>query len=166
MQFKPVPEPLDDLEALEYVVRTVPAHPAEVDDCCAHLVTETDLETRDEAATWLTFLRALELVEETGAGYRRRSPEGGLEIDRLRQGFRERVSGADAVLEVLDAGDRPLAGDEVARRAAGQTDHGRVSRRQHRSSTTDSGAERVERLLDWAVLFDRLERVDDRYRPR
>lgn len=115
MRFKPVPEPPADPEVLATVQRALPATAGDVDGCCQQLVDETPLETRDEAATWLTFLRALELVTEEPAGFRRRNPGSSagtdsdtlpvLEADRLGRVFRERVDGADAVISVLERAD-------------------------------------------------------------
>ncbi|ARS88492.1 hypothetical protein [Natrarchaeobaculum aegyptiacum] len=160
MKFKPVPEPPDALEGLERVVHTVPARSVAVDDCCAHLVAKTDLETREEAAAWLTFLRALELVDEGREGYYRlegaSSSDGvddrGTDVARCRRAFVDRVYGVEAVLAALEAVGKPLSASELA----DGVDDRLVSDR-------SGSGERLVRLLEWAVLFDLVERDGDRY---
>ncbi|WP_081661670.1 hypothetical protein [Halopiger djelfimassiliensis] len=159
MQFKPVPDPPADLDALADVRRAVPpatdAGP-ESDgdvDCCARVVRRTDVRDRDEAGTWLTFLRALELATEEPSGFVR--TRGDLEPGRLRTAFRNRVYGASAVLETLEAADGPLSAADVVDRVRRGDSAGR-------SGTGDP--ERTERLLEWAVLFDLAERTTDGYR--
>jgi hypothetical protein len=75
VRFKPVPEPPADLTVLATIRRAVPATAGDVDDCCQRLLDETSLKTRDEASTWLTFLRALELAIEEPEGFRRRDSD-------------------------------------------------------------------------------------------
>ncbi|WP_435551600.1 hypothetical protein [Natrinema sp. CGMCC1.2065] len=184
MRFKPVPEPPADFETLETVYRALPAAVDDVDDCCAHLVEETPLEDREEAATWLTFLRALELaVEESGSFRRRETGSSGdaaepavLERGRLGRSFRARVDGADAVCTALEDAvergstspdsqarrdaDEPLTVAEVVERL--REDGSSADRR--RSGRPRVDPERTERLLEWAVLLGLAERVDDGYR--
>ncbi|MDS0475485.1 hypothetical protein [Natrinema sp. 1APR25-10V2] len=178
MRFKPVPEPPADLAFVETVWRSVPETAGAVDDCCAHLLEETPIADRDEAATWLTFLRALELATEESAGYRRRSPgpsddaDTALERDRLRRAFRERVDGTEAILAVLaDAvehgstspdsqtrrdADRALTAAAVADAVSdGPSDGERRARR------TRIEEDRIERLLEWAVLLGLAERAEN-----
>ncbi|WP_408957513.1 hypothetical protein [Natrinema sp. 74] len=162
MRFKPVPEPPDDLAFVDTVRRSVPETAGTVDDCCAHLLAETALETRDEAATWLTFLRALELAAEEPAGYRRRGPapdEGAgtpLKRDRLRRTFRERVDGAAAVLATLEDAERPLTAARVA-----DALHETQSDGERRARRTRVEEDRIERLLEWAVLLGLAERTEN-----
>lgn len=170
MKFKPVPDPPADLETVAAIHRTVPTDPERVDDCCGELVADAPVSTREAAATWLTFLRALELAEETADGFRRREPVDGLDADRLSRVFCERVYGVDTVLEVLAAADEPLSADEVSRRLTDRTERRGAARGTATGGApgAPSGApeERVDRLLEWAVLFDRLTRDGDRYRSR
>ncbi|WP_226039060.1 hypothetical protein [Natrinema sp. DC36] len=169
MRFKPVPEPPADLAAVETVRRALPAAAGDADDCCRLLVDETPLETRDEAATWLTFLRALELATEEPAGFRRRDPgssgepdsdiPSALERDRLRRAFRERVDGADAVLSALERADGSLtAAEGVAALREARRQSGERGRRSNPTEGTQ--LERVERLLEWAVLFGLAEKTE------
>ncbi|MGQ3411003.1 hypothetical protein ACT4ML_01905 [Natrinema sp. LN54] len=163
MRFKPVPEPPADLALLATVRRTLPTDAGDIDDCCRLLIDETPLETRDEAATWLTFLRALELAAEEPAGFRHRGPASSsdadspaLDRDRLGRAFRDRVYGADAALAVLERADEPLTAEAVAD-ALGD-DRSNSERRSRPNSVSE---ERVERLLEWAVLLDVAERGEN-----
>ncbi|QLK27078.1 hypothetical protein HYG81_05580 [Natrinema zhouii] len=173
MRFKPVPEPPADPEVLATVQRALPATAGDVDDCCQRLIDETPLETRDEAATWLTFLRALELATEEPAGFRRRDPDSSgeidpdtppaLELDRLRRAFRERVDGADAVISVLEQVDGPLTAGEIA--TAIREERQRSGERGRRPSRVEEAQrERTERLLEWAVLLELATKTGGGYR--
>lgn len=165
MRFKPVPEPPTDLEAVAPILEAVPETAGAVDDCCGRLVAETRLESRDAAEAWLVFLRALDLVTEESAGYRRVTeqspPEERLESTdrRLRETFRERVYGADAVCTALEDDDGPLS---VAELVETLRDGRAGDQRRARRNRIDS--ERVERLLEWAVLLELAERADGGYR--
>ncbi|ELY67772.1 hypothetical protein [Natrinema versiforme] len=166
MQFKPVPDPPADLERLETVRRALPADAGEIDDCCQHLIDETPLETRDEAGTWLTFLRALELAAEEPVGFRRRGPASSgdadspaLDRDRLGQRFRDRVYGADAALAVLERADEPLPTGAVADALGDDR-----SSSERRSRPNGVSEDRVERLLGWAALLGVADRVENGYR--
>lgn len=165
MQFKPVPDPPADLGALETVRRAIPADTGEIDDCCQHLIDETPLETRDEAAAWLTFLRALELAAEEPAGFRRRVPpssgdadSSALDRNRLGQAFWDRVYGADAALAVLERADEPLTAEAVA--GALRDDRSNSERRSRPNGVSE---DRVERLLEWAVLLGVVNRGENGY---
>ncbi|ELY45852.1 hypothetical protein [Natronorubrum tibetense] len=169
MQFKPVPEPPSDIEAIGPILEAVPSEAGAVDDCCQHLIAETSLESRSEAETWLVFLRALELVTEEPAGYRRRSDAKGMidgaspNSDRLQRAFRDRVYGADSVLEILERAETPLsteeAGAEFRQRATASNRRSNVGR-----NRLDDG-DRVNRLLEWTTLLGLGDRTDDgRYR--
>ena len=153
MRFKPVPDPPTDLEAVAPILEAVPETAGAVDDCCGHLVAKTRLESRGAAETWLVFLRALGLVTEESSGYRRmteRSPPAvSLESadPRLREAFRERVYGADAVIEALERSDEPLALEDVVD----------AVRSEHRATAP---TERVRQLLEWAVLLALADRTD------
>ncbi|AGB30780.1 hypothetical protein C488_03560 [Natrinema pellirubrum DSM 15624] len=183
MRFKPVPEPPADVETLETVYRALPTRVDDIDDCCAHLVEETPIEDREKAATWLTFLRALELAVEESGSFRRLETDssGGaadlaaLDRDRLGRAFRARVDGADAVCAALEAAvergstspgsqirqdaDEALTVSEVIDTLG--DDRAAEGRRSRRNRVDP---ERVERLLEWAVLLGLAERADDGYR--
>jgi len=161
MRFKPVPEPPADLAFVAEAQRALPLVPGSEDDCCARLVSRTDLPARDEARRWLTFLRALGLAEETHSGgfvRVRRDPDP----DALAAAFHERVFGAREVLSILDAADRPLAPDAVFERFAAHVP--KWERDRMPGEWRDLWGERVARLLGWAALFGLAEVVDGGYR--
>ncbi|WP_455449026.1 hypothetical protein [Natrinema thermotolerans] len=168
MRFKPVPEPPADFETLETVYRALPAAVDDVDDCCAHLVEETPPEDREEAATWLTFLRALELaVEESGSFRRRETGSSGdaaepavLERERLGRAFRARVDGADAVCAALE--------DTVEHGSTSPDSQARQDAVEHGPTSPDSQARRdADEPLTVAEVVERLREdgsSDDRRR--
>ncbi|AFO57320.1 hypothetical protein [Natrinema sp. J7-2] len=171
MQFKPVPEPPADRTLLATVRRALPVTAGDVDDCCQRLVDETPLETREAAATWLTFLRALEVASEDPAGFRRRAASSGTESDTpddldwddLGRAFRDRVYGAETVLTVLERADGPRTVEAVV--DAVQERRRTTDGRPRPSRATTHRRERIERLLEWAVVFDLAERDGTGYRP-
>ena len=160
MQFKPVPPAPDSLESLEAVRGAVPRDPEDTDDCCARLVNRTEIESRDAAAKWLTFLRALELATEEPSGFTRTRSDP--DHDGLRRAFRDRVYGADELLARLEMSDEPLS---AAAAATGLGEAGRRGERRDCSSRFKTRrGERTERLLEWAVLLELVERTDGGYR--
>lgn len=162
MRFKLVPEAPEDLARVREIQAAVPLVPGNEDDCCARIMDRTGVGPRDEARTWLTFLRALGLAREGPAGFSRVREEP--DADRLREAFRGRCYGADVVLEILEDADRPLESEEVYDRFREEI----PAYEQHRWSNRldEVWGERVERLLGWARLFDLAERTaeDGRYR--
>lgn len=160
MRFKPVPLPPADRSTVETVREALPADADGVDDCCGRLVDRTSIATREEARSWIAFLRALELATADGAGYRRTSRE----FDRsgVRAAFRERVYGADAILEILDRAEGPIPAATVHERLCDERSS--IERRSSAGSTDSE--ERVHRLLEWAILFGLAERAEGGYRLR
>ncbi|WP_458205812.1 hypothetical protein [Haladaptatus sp. NG-SE-30] len=159
MKFKLVPEAPDAIAFLADAQRAVPLVPGTEDDCCTRLMRRLDLPSRDVARTWLTFLRALELAEETRSGFVRirRDPER----DELAEAFETRVYGATTVLDLLSEHES-LSEEDVF-------DHFRDEiptweRHKDPSRVEDVWRERVGNLLDWAVLFGLAERTDGAYR--
>ncbi|WP_049935035.1 hypothetical protein [Haloplanus natans] len=160
MKFKPVPPAPDEFGYVTRVQRAVPLVPGTEDDCCARLMNRLDLPSRDAARTWLTFLRALELAEETPSGYRRTDREPG--VAGCREAFLNRVFAADAVRDAL-AAEGPLTAD-----AAFEAVRERVPAwERHRDTEwTDAWRERVADLLDWLVLLDAAARTGGDGAPR
>lgn len=160
MKLKPVPAAPDSLDAVADVQRAVPLVPGSEADCCARVMDRTHVGERDEARTWLTFLRALELARETDAGFvrERRKPEK----SAIAAAFREHVFAAEDVLDALADADGPLAADEVFERV--EPTIPQWEREKDPGGWRDTWRERVRRLLDWAVLLGLAERVDDGYR--
>ena len=157
MQFKLVPEAPDSLAYVETVQQAVPLVPGTEDDCCARIMRRTDIGPRDEARTWLTFLRAIELAQEGSAGYHRVRTDP--DPAAMREAFQERVYGVDRVLELLD--DEPQTADEVFEDF--REDIPEYERNKHHTRLRDVWGERVRRILEWGVLFDLLERTPDGY---
>jgi hypothetical protein len=159
-RFKLVPPAPDSLDAVAAAQRAVPLVPDSEDDCCARLMRRCDLPSRDVARTWLTFLRALELVEETPGGFRRLRTDP--TPDHLRAAFRRRVFGAAELLDALEAAGEPLDGDELFERFREQ-----VPTWEHHKEPTrwvDLWRERVETLCAWLVRLDLAESTPDGYR--
>ncbi|MFC6940444.1 hypothetical protein ACFQE8_10810 [Salinirubellus sp. GCM10025818] len=157
MQYKVVPPAPDSLDALEAARRAVPLVPRSEDDCCARVMDRVGVPARDEAKEWLTFMRALGLVSEAERGYHRTRESAGR--DRLARAFRERVYGAADLLSVLDTEQTISAGEAFERFADSVPDW----ERQRHADWQQVWGERVERILDWAVLFGLADREGARY---
>jgi len=159
MKYKIVPEPPADLDFVADAQRAVPLVPGSVEDCCTRVQSRTGLPARDDARKWLTFLEALGLAEETDPGFRR------LRVDPDREAmagdFRERVFGADDLLDALAAAGEPLSTDDAFERFTEEVP--RWERDRH-PDWRSVWRERVERLLEWAVLLGLAERADGGYR--
>ena len=158
MKFKVLPEPAASIEAIAEMQAAVPLVPDGEESCCARLIRRTDLASQDAAKEWLTFLRALELVEETAGQYRRLPHEA--DPDRLRASFRNRVYLAEDVLGVVSAADDPLGAGEVFERVSDRVPQ--WERHRH-EDVADVWRERVRRLLEWAVVVGLAERAEDGY---
>jgi len=152
VRYKVVPEPRS-LEFLVTVQRAVPLVPDDVEDCCSRVVAETDVSARDDARAWITFVEALELVEETHSGYKRlRKP---VDADRLASAYRERVFGVREVLDALAGIEDPLSPAETfdeVRDVVPQWE------RERYPNWEVEWTDRVERLLEWACRFGLVER--------
>ncbi|MWV38248.1 hypothetical protein [Natrialba sp. INN-245] len=162
MRFKPVPEPPEGLEAVAGVAAAVPAESdatASDADCCSRLVERADVEGREAAATWLTFLRALELVETERDTYRRTAND--VDPESLRTTFRSRVRDVPTVLEVLEDSSTGLEVATVTRRVRDRSTERTVGRSHREPDDCARWAERVERLLEWATLFGLVDRTAD-----
>jgi len=159
MRFKWVPEPPERIEKLAAIHRAIPLVPASESTCLQRLVDrETPIDTQDEATRWLTFLRAIDAIDETPSGYRRQRVE--LTGDELQRRLISGVYGARELSEVLAAADHPLGVETILDRGVDlptwerhhQTDHEAVHRRRQR------------RLADWFVLCETVEKIATGYR--
>jgi hypothetical protein len=159
VKVKHVPAAPDDLAFVEDAQRAVPLVPDSQDDCCARILDRTDLVSRDEAATWLTFLRGLGLVERGPSGYSRVRREPDPEF--LREAFRDGVFGVDAVLAVLRDADEPLGPSETFERVRDAIPE--WERHKNPNTWTDVWTETVGHELDWLVRLGLAHRVDDGY---
>lgn len=158
MKFKVVPEPRP-LDFLDRARLAMPLVPGDEDDCCARLVADTDLASRDAAREWITFMRALGLVAESDGGYYRSREV--FDDAALARAFRERVHPVETVLDVLTDAERPLDADAVFERIVDEVPRWERSRRADWQAVW---SERVERILAWCVAFGLAERVDGGYR--
>lgn len=160
MRLKPVPPAPEDRERLRRARRGVPLVPGSEADCCARLRGRLDLPTRDVARTWLTFLRALGLAEETSQGFARTRED--LAEVALGEAFREGVFGAREALDALAAADEPLPPEAVFEDVEAVVPEWE---RHKDPAWRDTWHERVTRLLRWAALFGLAERTEGGYRP-
>ncbi|MFD1514928.1 hypothetical protein [Halomarina rubra] len=163
MKFKVVPEPRS-LTFVREATLALPLVPGSEDDCCARLMADADVASRDAAKEWLTFLRALGLLAESdGKYYQTRTDPDDAELARA---FRERVHPVDDLLAVLDAaeesGATPLSPEAAYERVRQRVPQWERSRR---TDWEDVWLTRVERALAWAETFGFAERVDDGYSP-
>jgi len=158
MRLKPLPEPPQALGAVGDAQSAVPLVPGSENDCCARLMRREGYRSRDVARTWLTFLRALELAEETDSGFRRTDHESTPE--NIRESFRERVFGASDTLDVLGEAEEPLTPEQAFERLR-ETVPG--WERERRASWVEHWQERTRRLLDWLVLLDLAAHEDGGY---
>lgn len=118
MRFKLIPEPPADLDRVREAQKAVPLVPGDEDDCCARLQRRLDFPSRDISRTWLTFLRALELAEETPSGFKRTSTEPTPE--HLQTAFLENVMLAKRTLaELVAAGAEDASADDASADGAG-----------------------------------------------
>lgn len=174
MRFKVVPrlpdeardEPVVALDLLSRAGDAVPLVPKSEDDCCMRVVNAGVVGARDDASEWLTFCRALELVAESDRGYHRvrNAPDPTTEAGRaaLAERFRERVFGAEHVLAALADAEDGLTAD-----AAFERFRDRIPNWERRRHTDPERVwrDRVEHLLDWAVVLGLARWDGRRYRP-
>jgi len=152
MRFKWVVEPPATLDAVEDARRAIPLVPASEAACLRRLLDRTDIGDREDASEWLTFLRALGLVDRTASGYRRKRVElaTGELVDRLRDG----IYGARETYARLAAADAPLS--------IGDLD-GAVDlptwERHHHTDPEKVRRQRLQRLVEWFVLCGVAERT-------
>ena len=155
MRFKWVAEPPATIDAVQDAQRAIPLVPASEADCLRRLVDRTDtIGDRDDASQWLTFLRALALVEQTTRGYRRKRVDltAGELADRLLDG----IYGAREIHDVLAAAAEPLAVDDLD----GVVDLP-TWERHHHADPEGVRRQRLRRLIDWFVLCGVVERTPD-----
>ena len=157
MRFKLIPAAPDAPDRVRTAQRAVPLVPDSEDDCCARLMRRCGFRSRDVARTWLTFLRALELVEETPSGFKRLDREP--TVEHLRDALVRRSYLASPLLEAL--GETPLT-DEAAFAVV----RDRVPPWEHQKEPTrwaDIWAERATNTLDWLSLLGLAKRTPAGY---
>ncbi len=159
MKFKLVPDAPDEFDFVAEAQRAVPLVPGTEDDCCARLTNRLDFPGRDVARTWLTFLRALELAEETQSGFARLRREPSR--DEVAEAFQSRVYGVSTVLDVLE--ERGTLSEEAAFEAF-REEIPAWERHKNPSRVEEVWRERVGNMLEWAVLLGLAERTSEGYR--
>jgi hypothetical protein len=161
MRFKHVPRPPDSVEVVFESRQAVPLVPDAQDDCCTRLMERVGFPERDEAAKWLTFLRALELVAEHERGYARTRED--VPESELAGRFLDGVYLAPAVRDAVADADEPVSADAAFDAVADRVPQ--YERNKYPGNWREVWGETVARELDWLVLFGALETTDDgRYR--
>jgi len=157
MRFKWVVEPPDSLAAVADAQRAIPLVPASEADCLRRLVDRTDIDDREGASEWLTFLRALGLVDRTASGYRRERVD--LTTDELVDRLREGIYGARELGDRLAAADEPLSVDDLDDVVDLPT-----WERHHHADPERVRRQRLRRLAEWFVLCGIAKRSAAGYR--
>ena len=157
MRFKWVVEPPATVEAVADAQRAIPLVPASEADCRRRLVDRTDtIDSRDDATEWLTFLRALAVLDKTPSGYRRKRAD--LTADELADRLVDGIYGARELQSALKQAAEPLSIDDLD----GVVDLPTWERHHH----TDADAvrrQRLQRLAEWFVLCGVAERTSEGY---
>lgn len=153
MRFKHVPAAPDTVDRVFDARRAVPLVPDTQDDCCTRLMERVGFPERDEAAKWLTFLRALGLVAKHDTGYARTREE--VSTDDLADRFQDGVYLAPAVRDAVEAADEPLPASAVFDAVA--DDVPQYERHKYPETWRDVWGDTVARQLDWFVLLGELD---------
>lgn len=162
MRVKPVPTPPNDIETLTTAQRAIPLVPASEPECCARLLDRLGLDARDQARTWLTFLRGLGLVNQRTRGYVRTNRT--IDQTELAAALLDGVYGARELLGILETADTPLP--EAAVFAEFEPHIPQWERHHTPAAWRDRWQKRVSNLLGWLALVDRVESTPNGYRPR
>ncbi|MFC7202246.1 hypothetical protein ACFQJC_01860 [Haloferax namakaokahaiae] len=156
MRRKPVPPAPASLDRLSEAHRGVPLIPGSEDDCCSRIADQLDV-SRDEGRDWLVFCQSLGLAREASRGFERVRDEHS--TDDLRKAFVEHVFGAREVVQTLT--EDPQSADEVFDQFEQWVP--RWERHRDPEGWESRWRTRVERLLDWAVLFELAEAQEQGY---
>ena len=155
MRFKWVAEPPATVDAVQDAHQAIPLVPASEADCLRRLVDRTDVaDDRDDANQWLTFLRALGLLDRTASGYRRERVD--LTADELANRLCDGIYGAREIQETLAAADEPLSVEDLDSVVDLPT-----WERHHHADPERVRRQRLRRLVDWFVLCRIVERTGD-----
>ncbi|WP_410766918.1 hypothetical protein [Haloferax sp. DFSO60] len=156
MRRKPVPPAPESLDRLEDAHSGVPLIPGSEDDCCSRIADRLDV-SRDEGRDWLVFCQSLGLAREASRGFERIRDEQS--TGDLRDAFVEHVFGAREAIEIL--GDDPQSTDEIFEQFEQYVP--RWERHRDPEGWELRWRTRVERLLEWAVLFELAEKQESGY---
>lgn len=161
MRFKHVPAAPESVDVVFEARRAVPLVPDSQDDCCTRLMERVGFPARDEAATWLTFLRALDLVAEHERGYARTRDDA--DAEDLAARFLDGVYLAPEVRDAVAEADEPLSADAVFDAVAERVPQ--YERNKYPRNWREVWGETVAHELDWLALLGVLETTaDGRYR--
>jgi hypothetical protein len=161
MRFKHVPAAPESVDVVFECRQAVPLVPDSQDDCCTRLMERVGFPARDEAATWLTFLRALGLVAEHERGYARTRED--VDADDLAGRFLDGVYLAPAVRDAVADADEPVSADAAFDAVADEVPQ--YERHKYPNDWREVWGETVANELDWLALFGEFETTDDgRYR--
>ncbi|NHN41274.1 hypothetical protein G9C85_06435 [Halorubellus sp. JP-L1] len=157
MRFKHVPRAPASVDRVFEARRAVPLVPDTQDDCCTRLMERVGFPERDEAAKWLTFLRALGLVAEHESGYARTRED--VPASALADRFLDGVYLAPAVRDAVANADEPASADAVFDAVASGVPQ--YERNKYPNSWREVWGDTVARELDWLALLGELEQSDD-----
>ncbi|MBX0294891.1 hypothetical protein [Haloarcula nitratireducens] len=160
MRYKVAP-PARSLSFLGDARAAIPLVPDDEADCCRAIQRATDVTDRETAREYLTFLRALDLVDESDRGYHRTRTE--LDQSALAVAFRENVFAASELLDALDDCGGPLTETEAFERVRDAVP--RWERERH-ADWERVWRTRLDHLLGWAEAFGLAARTDDGYERR
>lgn len=161
MRIKLVADPPTELAAIADVQRAVPLVPGTEDDCCARIMDRVGIPSRDEARTWLSFLRGIGLAEETESGQFVRT-RADPTADRIATGLLEGIYGAQELTDILTNAEEPLDVTTVVDRFEPHVPEWERARDPDR--WRDRWTDRIERLLAWFVLVGLAEHTSGGYR--
>jgi hypothetical protein len=155
IRYRSVPEPRGEL--LRAVYEAVPADPTETDDCCARIREATDLPDRESAREWLVFVRALGLAGRDNRGFYRLEWPDDRQV--LGEAFENGVLGARELVSAI-AESGPVTREQLVDILAADD----TFPDNRREAGSGLGLEtRVDRLLEWSVLFELGTETDGRY---
>lgn len=152
MRVKPVPRAPADLEGVAAAHRAIPLVPEPEGACWRRIADRLDLAGRDEARTWLTFLRGLGLVVEGSRGFSRVRRD--LDRGALAAALRDGVFGAREAADAL--GEDPQSVEAVFE--ALEQGVPAWERAKYPGAWREQWRARTRRLLDWLVLAGLAER--------
>ncbi len=155
---KPVPPAPETLDRLRTVRAAVSLTPEPETSCCVRLMERADVPAQDDAKTWLSFLRGLELVAATDRGYVRTHDDP--ELATLADRFLSGIYGARELHDIVERAG-PVTPDDAFDRFR---DHVPAYERHRSDDWAATWRERVRRLLAWGALFGVFEAAEGGYR--
>jgi hypothetical protein len=142
MRYKVAPPPRS-LSDLQQIRRAIPLVPDDELDCCLSIQRAADIDDREQARQYLTFLRALDLVATDTRGYYRTQDE--FDIKRINTAYQDNVF---LVVELCTA----ATGDPNEAFEAIRGEIPRWERERH-CDWEDVWRERVWNIIKWGQTF-------------